>query len=430
MKKQKLSLHIKILLGLLFGVIYGICAIHFDIVDFTSFWIKPWGTIFIRLLKLVAIPLIFVSLVQGITSMKNIAQLSKLGVKTFVLYIITTIIAVSTGLVVVKIINPAQTFPSEKREQLLSLYKEQVGSIENKTECADKSPLQTIVDIVPENIIGSASDNKNMLQVIFFAFLFGISIVIVGEERAKTVIDFFEASNHVFIVLVQLIMKYAPIGVFALLASLIVEVAGNSSNSTLALLSSLGLYAITVVLGLFFLLLVLYPMIVHFFSNISVKKFVKGLLPAQLVAFTTSSSVATLPVSMQQCEQALNLNPSTVSFVLPIGATINMDGTALYQSVAAVFIANVFGFDLTLTQQLTIVLTATLASIGSAGVPSAGIIMLIIVLESINIPAAGVALILAVDRPLDMLRTIVNVTGDCMVCSIIDKSRNSNHATK
>jgi Na+/H+-dicarboxylate symporter len=422
MNFPKLSLQAKILLGLVLGVVYGLLAIYFDIGDFTQNWIRPWGTIFIRLLKLLAIPLIFVSLVQGITSMTNISQLSKLGIKTLALYLMTTVIAISVGLVAVNLIKPARSFPTEQREQLQAAYQDQIGNVALSPSLKDKSPLQTLVDIVPENIIGSAGDNRNMLQVIFFAFLFGISIVMVGRERAKPVIDFFDAANHVFILMVQLIMKYAPYGVFALLGSLLVEVAGDSGTSTLNLLGALGLYALTVVVGLLFVLFLVYPVIAHFFTRTTFVKFLKGIMPAQLVAFTTSSSVATLPVTMQSCEENLKLKPTVVSFVLPIGATVNMDGTSLYQAVAAVFIANVFGFDLTFTQQLLIILTATLASIGSAGVPSAGVIMLIIVLEAIHVPAAGVALILAVDRPLDMLRTVVNVTGDCLVCSIVDRS--------
>ncbi len=422
MKFPKLTLQTKILLGLILGILYGLVAIHFELGNITQDWIKPWGTIFIRLLKLLAIPLIFVSLVQGITSMTNISHLSKLGIKTLALYLVTTVIAISIGLVAVNIIKPARSFPSEQREQLMVAYQDQIANTSQLPAVGAKSPLQTLVDIVPENIVGSASDNRNMLQVIFFAFLFGISIVMVGRERAKPVIDFFDAANHVFIIMVQLIMKYAPYGVFALFGSLLVELAGDSGSSMFSLLGALGLYALTVIVGLLSVLLFIYPILAHFFAKMSFKKFLRGIFPAQLVAFTTSSSVATLPVTMQTCEENLKLKPSIVSFVLPVGATVNMDGTSLYQAVAAVFIANVFGFDLTFTQQLLIILTATLASIGSAGVPSAGVIMLIIVLEAIHVPAAGVALILAVDRPLDMLRTVVNVTGDCLVCSIVDRS--------
>ncbi|MDD2564884.1 MAG: dicarboxylate/amino acid:cation symporter [Salinivirgaceae bacterium] len=424
MKLPKLSLQLKIFIGLILGIVYGLLAIYFDISEFTHDWIKPWGTIFIRLLKLIAIPLIFVSLVQGIASMTNISQLSRLGYKTLALYLTTTVIAISVGLFAVGLIKPAQSFPTDRREQLQEMYQDQIGDVITDASVKDKSPLQVLVDIVPENIIGASANNRNMLQVIFFAFLFGISVVMVGREKAASVINFFDATNHVLILMVQLIMKYAPYGVFALLGSMLVELAGDSVSSTLDLLGALGLYALTVMVGLLFLALVVYPLAARFIAKKKYGEFLRAILPAQLVAFTTSSSVATLPVTMAQCENELKLRPSVVSFVLPIGATVNMDGTSLYQAVAAVFIANIFGFDLTFLQQLTIVLTATLASIGSAGVPSAGVIMLVIVLESIGVPAAGVALILAVDRPLDMFRTVINVTGDCLVCAIVDRTEN------
>ena len=420
MKTIKFLLKNKIIIGLIFGLLYGLIATQFGFINFTINWVKPFGTIFINLLKILAIPFIFTSLVHGISGMTDISKLSKIGVKTLALYLLTTVIAIIIGLSVVGIIKPARFFPQEKSEQLLALYQENITSI-SVSEQGKSSPLQFLIDIIPENIVSAASNNKNMLQIIFFAILFGIAIVTVGKEKTKPLINLIEILNEVFIKIINIIMKYAPFGVFALLGSIIVEVAGDSGSSTINLLGTLGLYAITVLTGLFIIVFAIYPLLIKLITKRGYMEFLKAIFPAQLVAFSTSSSMATLPVTMRQCKEKLELNPSTVSFVLPVGATVNMDGTSLYQAVAAVFIANIFGIDLTFMQQLTIILTATLASIGSAGVPSAGVIMLVIVLESIGIPAAGITLILAVDRPLDMFRTVVNITGDCVVCSIVDK---------
>ncbi len=423
MKMFKMSLRSQILVSLFLGVGLGMLAIHFGFQKLVVDWIKPFGIIFLNLLKMLAIPLIFVSLIQGISSISSLTQLSRIGFRTITLYLITTIIAVSVGLIWVNIIKPAESFPADQREPLIEAYSQRISSVKWE-ETKSRSPLDFLVDIVPENLVNAASENRNMLQMIFFAILFGSAMVVVGTVKAKPLIEFFTATNLVFIKVINIIMILAPLGVFAILASVLVETAGDSVVSSFNVLKALGMYALTVIVGLATLIFIIYPLLLALFSSVRIKDFYKGILPAQMVGFTTSSSVATLPVTMQQCEEQLKLNPSTVSFVIPVGATINMDGTSLYQAVAAVFIASVFGIELTLSQQLIIVLTATLASIGSAGVPSAGIIMLVIVLETLHIPAAGVALIFAVDRPLDMFRTTVNITGDCLICSIVDKSLN------
>ncbi|HON19628.1 MAG TPA: dicarboxylate/amino acid:cation symporter [Salinivirgaceae bacterium] len=420
MKFRAPSLQIQIFIGLLAGIVFGLIAIHFQISEFTLIWIKPFGTLFLRLLKLLAVPLIFISLIYGISNITNLTQLSKIGVRVIALYIITTVIAITVGLFWVNIIKPGRFFPAEQRELLIEAYQNKILNEKNLPE-KPTSPLESIVSIVPENIFEAAANNRNMLQVIFFAVLFGVALVAVGQSRSKPLIEMVDVVNQVFIKMVQIIMHYAPIGVFCIMSSILVETTGTSLSSSMNLLATLGVYAVTILLGLFSLMLVIYPLLIHFFSRKKIGEFLKSVFPAQMVAFTTSSSVATLPVTMHQCEKKLGINSSLVSFVVPVGATINMDGTSLYQAVAAVFIANIFGMDLTFSDQLLIILTATLASIGSAGVPSAGVIMLLIVLESIHVPAAGIALILAVDRPLDMFRTTLNVTGDCVVCSIIDR---------
>jgi len=279
----------------------------------------------------------------------------------------------------------------------------------------ETGPLQALEDLVPSNIFAAASDNRNMLQVIFFAIFFGVGLILIPEEKAKPVKQFFDSFNEVILKMIDLIMLAAPYGVFALLAALIVE------SPSLALFKALGMYAICVVFGLMIMIGV-YILFVMLYTKKSPQFFLKGISPAQLLAFSTSSSAATLPVTMERVEEHLGVEREVTSFVLPIGATINMDGTSLYQAVAAVFIAQAFGMDLSLGVQLGIIATATLASIGSAAVPGAGMVMLVIVLAQAGIPEAGLALIFAVDRPLDMCRTVVNVTGDAAVTMMVGKS--------
>ena len=413
---KDLPLHWKIILGMFLGVIFGIIFSQFDfgkglITDF----IKPFGTIFIKLLKLIAIPLILASLIKGISDIKDLSKLSKMGSRTIGIYLITTIVAVSVGLVVVNIFKPGNQISSDTRVELINAYSSDANEKkEIAVEQSQKGPLQPLIDLVPENIFYATTENKNMLQIIFFSILFGLGLILIPEKDSIPVKKFIDSFNSVILKLIDLIMKTAPLGVFALLASLVVE--APSWN----LFKALAFYSITLVCGLIFLI-ILYV----FFTYIYVKKkpneFIKGISPAQLLAFSTSSSAATLPVTIDCVEKRLGVKKEVSSFVLPIGATVNMDGTSLYQAVAAVFIAQAFGIDLTFSAQLGIILTATLASIGTAAVPSAGIVMLVIVLSQAGIPEAGLALIFAVDRPLDMCRTVVNVTGDAMVSMIVDK---------
>jgi len=413
---KKIPLHWKILIGMALGVIFGIIMSNFDFgKELISDWIKPFGTIFINSLKLIAIPLILASLVKGISDLKDISKLSQMGGATIATYMITTVLAVSIGLIVVNVIKPGDSISKETRAELISAYENDANE---KREVAantkNSGPLQVLVDVVPSNIVYAASNNKNMLQVIFFAILFGISMILIPYKKAKPIKEFFDSLNEVILKIIDLIMSFAPYGVFALLATLIVEAPKWD------LLKSLLLYSMTLILGLS-VLIILYILIVKVITGKSPNYFLKGILPAQLVAFSTSSSAATLPVTMDRVHNHLGVKEEVSSFVLPIGATINMDGTALYQAIAAVFIAQTFGLDLSLGAQLGIILTATLASIGAAAVPSAGIIVLVIVLSQAGIPEAGLALIFAVDRPLDMCRTVVNITGDATVSMLVDK---------
>lgn len=429
--KKKLALHWKILIGMVLGIIWGLLSIKLGWNDLTSDWIKPWGTIFINLLKLIAVPLILVSLINGVSNLTDITKLSRIGLKSISLYIFSTVIAITIGLILVNATQPGKLFPDNKREAFQEKYGISIESGQKRAEMVkEQGPLQRVVDIVPDNLFHSMSDNSKMLQVIFFAILFGIAMVMLPENKVKPVKKLVNSLNEIILKIIEIIMRGAPYGVFALLAALIVDVAGEKMGDTLDLFAALGLYALTVILGLIFLIVIIYPLFIRIFAKVKYFTFLKGIFPAQLLAFSTSSSAATLPVTMECVEKNLGVSKEVSSFVLPLGATINMDGTSLYQAVAAVFIAHAFGFELSISAQLTIVLTATLASIGSAAVPGAGMVMLVIVLEAIGLPAEGIALIFAVDRPLDMLRTVVNVTGDSTICTIVANSEGKiNHAS-
>lgn len=420
MKLRKIAFHWKILIGMLLGIAWGLLAINIGWLEFTNYYIKPWGTIFINLLKLIAMPLIIVSLISGVSNLKDISKLSRIGLKTIGLYITTTVLAVTIGLIVVNITNPGKVFPQEKTEMFKQKFSDNVAEKQLSAEkLKQNTPLQFLVDIVPSNIINAMSDNTRMLQVIFFSLLFGIAMVMLPESKTKPVKSFIDSLNHIVLKLIDIIMAGAPYGVFALLGSLIVDIAGDNPSDTVSLFKALGVYGLTVIIGLLIMIFAIYPIILKLFTKIKYSQFARKISPVQLLAFSTSSSAATLPLTMETAEEKLGINNETASFVLPLGATINMDGTSLYQAVAAVFLAQVYGMDLGLGAQLTIILTATLASIGSAAVPGAGMVMLVIVLTAVGIPTEGIALIFAVDRPLDMLRTSVNVTGDLTITSII-----------
>ncbi len=393
------------------GMIWGLSADGLGLIEFTNNWIKPWGTIFINGLKLIAIPLIIFSLIDGISNLSDVSKLSRIGGRTIGLYLATTVVAVTVGLLLVNVIKPGKFLTAEKREELSNAYASDIGSrISSAQDVQDDGPLQILVDIVPENVFGAMSNNSNMLQIIFFAMLFGVAMILAKPDKIKPVKSFFDGANEVILKIVDMIMRFAPIGVFALLASL---------NIDIGLLKALGVYSLNVVLGLAVMVFITYPLILKAFTKMPYMRFIKGILPAQVLAFSTSSSAATLPVTIDCAEKNLGISEEVSSFVLPLGATINMDGTSIHQGVSAVFIAQAFGLDLTLGQQLTILMTAVLSSIGAAAVPGAGIIMLIIVLEAVGLDPTGLALILAVDRPLDMLRTVVNITGDSTVASVI-----------
>lgn len=420
---KKLALHWKILIGMVLGVAFGLAMTYIDGgAKFVGDWINPIGTIFVKLLKLIAVPLIIASLIKGISDLQDISKFRNIGLRTIGIYVVTTVVAISIGLALVNIAKPGDGISEETITKLTETYA-QSGGVQSKIAEASRQknsgPLQFVVDMVPENAIKALGENKAMLQVIFFAILLGISMLLIGEKKASPLKGFFDSLNEVVLKMVDLIMLTAPYAVFALLANVVVT--SNDPDLLIALLY----YSGTVITGLI-LMIVFYMIIMGVYVKKNPFWFLNKISPAQLLAFSTSSSAATLPVTMERVEEHIGVDKEVSSFVLPVGATINMDGTSLYQAVAAVFIAQALNFDLTFTDQLMIILTALLASIGSAAVPGAGMVMLVIVLESVGFPAdklaIGLALIFAVDRPLDMCRTVINVTGDATVSTLVAKS--------
>jgi Na+/H+-dicarboxylate symporter len=424
---KKLALHWKIIIGMVLGIIFGFIMNSVSSQQFVTDWIAPFGTIFINLLKLIAVPLILASLIKGISDLKDISKIRDMGLRTISIYVGTTLVAIIIGLSIVNLVKPGTGMPQDTIEKIKLKYENDAGVTDKLVKASaqkDAGPLQALVDIFPSNIFQAMGEAK-MLQIIFFALFVGICLLLIGEKKAKPLIDFFDSLNEVVMKMVDLIMLFAPYAVFALMANVII--AFDDTEILLKLLQ----YALCVVGGLL-LMIGFYMLLIKFVVKKSPLWFLNKLSPAQLLAFSTSSSAATLPVTMERVEEHLGVDKEVSGFVLPVGATVNMDGTSLYQGIAAVFIMQVIWPEgLTFTNQIIIVLTALLASIGSAAVPSAGMVMLVIVLESIGFPAEllpiGLALIFAVDRPLDMCRTVVNVTGDATVSMIVAKSLDKLH---
>jgi len=462
---MRLALHWKILIGLALGVIWAILSSYLGWSQFTIDWIGPFGTIFINLLKLIAVPLVFFSIISGVTGLGDPSSLGRMGLRTLAFYFVTTILAVSLGLILVNTIGPGKIVDEDSRidyriryelwadqnqievkdnihflqdekyadrierlsesEALAVIDPEVKAKIEIANQTKEKGPLHYLEEIVPSNIFGALSDNTKMLQVIFFALFFGISLLFIPMDRGEPVVRLMNGIMEVLLKMVDIIMQAAPLFVFALLAGTISKMAGDDVSKVLEIFKGLSWYSAVVVLGLALMIFLIYPFILKIFVRvIPYKGFFKAMSPAQTLAFSTSSSAAALPVTMECVEDNLGVDKKITSFVLPIGATVNMDGTSLYQAVAVIFLAQFHMVDLTLAQQLMIMLTATLASIGSAAVPSAGLVMLIIVLQSVGLNPAWIGIILPVDRILDMCRTVVNVTGDATVSSIIAAREN------
>lgn len=414
---RRTPLYLQILLAMVLGALAGYLLLLAGWSEAVSDWIKPWGTIFIRLLKLIAVPLVFISLVKGVSQMGDLTQLSRLGFRTVGTYLITTLLAVSLGLVMVSLIQPGNYLPEDKTAALNAEY---LSNINDQVHMADElkndGPLTFLVDIIPENLAMAATDNSKMLQIIFVALIAGIALIAIGKEKAAPLEPIIDTVNTVILKIIDFIMLYAPVGVFALMAGMVTDFAGDT-----AIFASLGMYALTVILCLLLLILGIYPLATRLFANYPAFSYLKGIFPIQLLAFSTSSSAATLPFTMEHSQKQLGISEETASFVFPVGATINMDGTSAYQAVSILFIAQLYGIDLTVAQLLSVLLLTVLASIGTPGVPGGSIVMTVMVLSSIGIPTEGLVIILGIDRPLDMLRTVVNVSGDVFVAKLMDK---------
>lgn len=419
MNRKKIPLFIQILAGMVLGVLFGGIVSYYGASSFIIDWVKPFGEIFIRLLKLIAIPLILISLIKGVGSLNDIQKLSRMGIKTLGIYLLTTIAAIVFGLCMAYLVSPGKMVDQQSMATIQKEYNTVVIEKSNNAELLkDTPPLQPLVDVIPDNLFGAMGTNQNMLQIIFIALLIGIAIVMCGQEKSKPFMKLIDSLDHIIMKVIDLIMLSAPVGVFALMAGLIADNAGHFS-----ILGALGLYALTVAVSLLILIFVFYPALIYFFTKLPPNHFIRTMIPVQLLAFSTSSSAATLPVTMEKSETDLGIPNDVASFVLPVGVTINMDGTSCYQAIAVVFIAQVMGVDLSWLDLLTIVATTTISSIGTPGIPGGSVVILMMVLTSVGIPAEGLALILGIDRPLDMLRTAVNVTGDVTVASIVAKPK-------
>lgn len=429
-----MALHWKILIGLVLGLVWAFLSSTLGFWQFTIDYISPFGDIFVRLLKLLAVPLVFFSIIKGVASLSDISRLGRLGMKTLSFYLMTTVLAIGLGLLLVNTLQPGNRLSEEQKTAIQSNIKnfstedgidKSASKVESKKSDAvkmkDGSPLQFIVDMVPDNIIVALGNNKLMLQVIFFALFFGMAMVTLPNEKTGSVYKVIDGINEIIIKMIELVMRAAPFFVFALMAGLLAKMAKDKPDLLFTIIKGLGYFFVTVVIGLGIMMFAVYPLIIAFISKgkVSYREFFNRIGAAQLFAFSTSSSAATLPVTMEVVRDNMGVSEEVSSFVLPIGATVNMDGTSFYQAVCAVFLAQFFNYDLTFMQQLSIVFTATVASIGTPAVPSAGLVMLIIVLESVGMPAAWIALLLPVDRPLDMLRTSVNVTGDATAATVV-----------
>ncbi|HEX9693294.1 MAG TPA: dicarboxylate/amino acid:cation symporter [Gemmatimonadales bacterium] len=404
-----MKLYTKISIGLIAGAVAGI---GMNVVGAKTGWtlgadvlaaLAPVGTAFIRAITMIVIPLVVASLIVGVASLGDLRALGRIGGRTIGYYMVTTAVAVSIGIILSNVVRPGSRIPEASKQALLAEYG---GDAAGRIALADQAPgvVDMLLSIIPRNPIEAAAAG-DMLPLIFFTILFGAAAALLDDRRKQAFVGFFDAVNEVSMVIINWIMEVAPYAVFALIAAV-------TAQFGLDVLRSLLLYTLTVVAGLLLHAFGTYSLSVRFLGRRKPSEFYKGVREAQLLGLSTSSSNATLPVTMRVAEQELGVSTRVAGFVLPLGATINMDGTALYQGVAVMFIAQVFGIDLSVTQQLTVVLTATLASVGAAGVPSAGIITLALVLRQAGVPETGIALILGVDRILDMLRTSVNITGD------------------
>lgn len=424
---RKIDLPIQIILALALGLCFAMCSIKLGWPSsWTMHYIKPMGALFLNSLKMIAIPLVFGSLIVGITSIEDLTKFSRIGGKAFLLYAFSITFSSALGLLVSNIMQPGHVISQPTRDALLQLYgskAEQHAMFSQELTTQRGGPLQFLLDLMPPNLFQALSNNSKLLQIVIAATLLSIALIRIPAEKRKPVVQFFAGFNAAIIELVRLIMRFSPVGVFALVASLLIEVAGNNqTNDVFEILYALIWYAATVLVGLAIMTLGVYPLMMRFFTKQSYVSFLQQIRPAQLLAFTTSSTSAALPVTMDCVEKRLGVPEEISRFVLPLGATINMDGTAIYQGIAITFIAQALGIHLPLSTQLLLVANVALSSIGVAGVPGGAMVATTMILHSIGIPGAGLALILAPDRILDMCRTVTNITGDAVVTVIVARS--------
>lgn len=419
MSKKGLDLHWKILSGLLLGLLWGVSTSFTGLDQWTEAWIAPIGDLFVRMLKLIAIPLVITSLVLGVSSTESQAGLTKLGFRTIGFYLLTTALAIGIGLGVANGLQPGRTLSAEFRQQVSDSHRGDSNlQLPTETTGMDRSWMQFMADLVPENIVTALGDNGAMLQVVFLALVAGLGLARLNPESSNPLRELLSAAQSLLTLLIDWIMAIAPYGVFALMASVLSEMSGQGGGIW-ELLAGLGWYAGTVAIAMLIHLFLVYGVLYRTLVKRSFLRMIEIIRPALLLGFSTSSSLATLPVTMDRVENGLGISPAVSRFVLPVGTTVNMDGTSIYQAVSALFIAQVLGMELTWMQQGTLLFTALLASIGSAGVPGAGVVMLVVVLESIQVPVEGIALILGLERILDMMRTALNVAGDAVVASLV-----------
>lgn len=402
------NLPLYIIIGLILGILAGF------VFKENILWVKPFGDMFIRLITMIVVPLVLASLVVGTASIGDPKKLGRIGGKTIIFFLITTIISCSIGLILANTFKPGSGLSPEMKEELEEQFRTDAEEVITRHE--EKPSLsETLVNIIPENPFDSLT-NATMLQIIFFAIFLGITLTLIPNEKAQPLLSFFEGLTDAMIKMVLLIMRIAPIGVFALIAVIVGKFGGD-------VLIALLKFTIIVVAGCLLHMFTIFPLAIKLLTKMKVPFFFKGLSPAIFTAFSTTSSGATLPVNMECCEDNLGVPKQISSFVLPLGATINMNGTSLYQGVAALFLAEVYlSGGLAITEQIIVVLTATLGAIGTAGVPGAAPILLAIVLQSVGIPLEGIALVLGVDRIVDMFRTPLNITGDAACAVFVSSS--------
>ncbi|HAB89690.1 MAG TPA: dicarboxylate/amino acid:cation symporter [Bacteroidetes bacterium] len=431
---KKIALHWQIIIALILGVLYSYLAISQGWMKFTLYYLRPFGDIFIRLLKMLAVPLVLFSIIKGVAGLSDISRIGRLGAKTFGLYVLTTVVSVTIGLGLVNLIEPGNKIDPTVKEEIRTYVETNVSqddgfqSLQAKQDATNKiqeeyGPLFILVESVPDNIFSALTSMSKMLQVIFFAIFFGIGLLFVDKRYSDPVNKAVDGINEVILLLIQWVMRAAPFFVFCLLAGQMARLAGDNPAILSQILQAVGWYMITVILGLGIMALVFYPSLVAIFvRHIGYLGFMRKLVKAQSVAFSTSSSAATLPVTMDVVENDLGVSPQTTNFILPIGATINMDGTSMFQGITAVFLAQFFAGGMEMTDQLLMIGMATLASIGAPAVPSAGLVLLMGILASLGYQAWWVALVFPIDRILDMTRTAINVTGDAAVATLIAQS--------